>query len=286
MAPEHPDVVRLAAGTEHEQQVHDYVNRALTESVEDRGAADKPKTGVPLGRTVTNPVTGEQIPMFVADYVLMEYGTGAIMARARPRPARLRLRDGVRPADPPGGRAGRRRGARGRGVRGAHRRRAADQLRASSPAWTPSRASEAIVAWLDREGMGHASVNYRLRDWLVSRQRYWGCPIPIIYCDELRDGAGARGRPAGAAARRRGLPAQGPLAAGRRRGLGQRQCPSCGGPARRETDTMDTFVDSSWYFLRYCDARNDEAAVGPRGAGPRGCRSTSTSAGSSTRSCT
>ena len=80
MAPEHPDVERLAAGTEHEQEVRDYVNRALTESVEERGDADQRKTGVPLGRTVTNPVTGEQIPMFVADYVLMEYGTGAIMA--------------------------------------------------------------------------------------------------------------------------------------------------------------------------------------------------------------
>ena len=80
MAPEHPDVFKLAAGTEHEQEVHDYVNHALTESAEVRGDAEKPKTGVPLGRTVTNPVTGEQIPMFVADYVLMEYGTGAIMA--------------------------------------------------------------------------------------------------------------------------------------------------------------------------------------------------------------
>src|SRR5947209_5946990 len=80
MAPEHPDVFRLAAGTAQEPEVHDYVNRSLTESAEDRGAADKPKTGVPLGRTVTNPVNGEQLPMFVADYVLMEYGTGAIMA--------------------------------------------------------------------------------------------------------------------------------------------------------------------------------------------------------------
>ena len=80
MAPEHPDVFKLAQGTQYEQQVHEYVNRAITESAELRGAADKPKTGVPLGRTVTNPVTGEQIPMFVADYVLMEYGTGAIMA--------------------------------------------------------------------------------------------------------------------------------------------------------------------------------------------------------------
>ena len=80
MAPEHPDVFKLAQGTEYEQQVHEYVNRAIAESAEQRGAADKPKTGVPLGRTVTNPVNGEQIPMFVADYVLMEYGTGAIMA--------------------------------------------------------------------------------------------------------------------------------------------------------------------------------------------------------------
>src|SRR5205814_3112393 len=80
MAPEHPDVFKLAQGTEYEDQVHDYVNRSLTESYEARGAADKPKTGVRLGRTVTNPVNGEQIPMFVADYVLMEYGTGAVMA--------------------------------------------------------------------------------------------------------------------------------------------------------------------------------------------------------------
>ena len=83
MAPEHPDVARLAEGTEHEQAVREYVNHALTESNADRGAADKPKTGVPLGRTVTNPVNGEQIPMYVADYVLMEYGTGAIMAVPR-----------------------------------------------------------------------------------------------------------------------------------------------------------------------------------------------------------
>src|SRR4029077_991097 len=80
MAPEHPDVLRLVAGTEHEQAAHDYVNRALNESNEERGNAEKEKTGVPLGRTVTNPVNGEQIPMFVADYVLMEYGTGALMA--------------------------------------------------------------------------------------------------------------------------------------------------------------------------------------------------------------
>ena len=101
MAPEHPDVFRLAAGTEHEQAGSTSTSTTRSPSRPRlRGDVDKPKTGVPLGRTVTNPVNGEQIPMFVADYVLMEYGTGAIMARAGARPARLRLRDRVRPADP------------------------------------------------------------------------------------------------------------------------------------------------------------------------------------------
>ena len=120
---------RLAAGTEHEEEVHGYVNRALTESPEERGAADKQKTGVPLGRTVTNPVTGEQIPMYVADYVLMEYGTGAVMAVPGPRPARLRLRAGVRAAHPPGRRPGRRHRAPVRGgLREPLRRRTPGQL--------------------------------------------------------------------------------------------------------------------------------------------------------------
>ena len=131
MAPEHPDVLKLAAGTEHEAAVHEYVNRALTESAEARGAADKPKTGVPLGRTVTNPVNGEQLPMFVADYVLMEYGTGAVMGVPAHDQRDYEFADGVRSADPPGGGAGRRRGPRRLrpGVHRPHRGRAADQLR-------------------------------------------------------------------------------------------------------------------------------------------------------------
>ncbi len=251
MAPEHPDVFRLAAGTEHEQAVHEYVSHALGESLEERGAGDREKTGVPIGRTVTNPVNGEEIPMWVADYVLMEYGTGAIMAvpghderdHAFARTYGLPIRRVV------GG--GEELPYSGDGPI-VHSHSDFDGLHNRD-------ALEKIVLWLDRGGKGHASVNYRLRDWLVSRQRYWGCPIPIVYCErcgtvpvpeeelpvELPDveDYAPRGRS--------------PLAAAE--SWVNVRCPSCGGSARRETDTMDTFVDSSWYFLRYCDAGNDAA---------------------------
>ncbi len=259
MAPEHPDVFRLAEGTEHEQAVHDYVNRSLTESAEDRGAADKPKTGVPLGRTVINPVNGEQLPMFVADYVLMEYGTGAIMAvpahderdHAFATAFNLPIRRVIANPDSDDPTAGDDLPYTGDGPMvnsgefdGLHNRKA----------------YQAIVDWLDREGRGHSSVSFRLRDWLVSRQRYWGCPIPVVYCE--RDGL--------VPVPEQDLPIElpeiedyqpkgrSPLAAAE--DWVNTTCPRCGGPARRETDTMDTFVDSSWYFLRYCDANNDEAA--------------------------
>ena len=243
------------------QAVREYVNRVGSrESAEERGDEDREKTGVPLGRTVTNPVNGEQIPMFVADYVLMEYGTGAIMAVPGPRRARLRVRHGLRPADPPRDRGRRPRAARddeglpyaGDGPMvnsgrfdGKHNREAYDE----------------IVDWLAAEGRGRPAVNYRLRDWLVSRQRYWGAPIPIVYCDECGIVPVPEDQLPVAAARHRGLRAARARARWPRPRTGSTtECPQCGGAARRETDTMDTFVDSSWYFLRYLDPRNDEAA--------------------------
>ncbi|MCW3014166.1 MAG: leucyl-tRNA synthetase [Solirubrobacterales bacterium] len=261
VAPEHPDVERLAAGTGHEEEVHEYVNRALTTDKEDRGNAERTKTGVPLGRTVTNPVNGEQLPMYVADYVLMEYGTGAIMAvpghdqrdydfaQTFGLPVR-RVVDGV---NPDGDDEGLPYTGDGRIVNSHPEFDGLDK----------TAALEAIVRWLDREGKGHASTNYRLRDWLLSRQRYWGCPIPIVHCDvcgvvpvpedqlpvilpDVQDY-----KPKG----------KSPLAAAT--DWVNVACPQCGAPARRETDTMDTFVDSSWYFLRYCDAQNDQAAWDP-----------------------
>ena len=257
IAPEHPLIDRLAAGTEHESAVREYVNESARASAEERADEDRQKTGVPLGRTVTNPVNGEEIPMFVADYVLMEYGTGAIMAVPAhderdyefAKAFDLPIRRVIQGTDPEQSRDDDGLPYSGDGEMvnsgrfdGKHNREAYDE----------------IVDWLASEGRGERSVNYRLRDWLVSRQRYWGAPIPIVYCDECGivpvpedqlpvllpdiEEYAPKGRS--------------PLAAAE--DWVRTECPKCGGDARRETDTMDTFVDSSWYFLRYLDPRNDE----------------------------
>jgi leucyl-tRNA synthetase len=258
MAPEHPDVFRLVAGTEQEHAVHAYVNQVLTEGSEERGDVEREKTGVFLGRYVVNPVNGERLPMYVADYVLMEYGTGAIMAVPGhdQRDHEFATKFDLPIREVVGG---------GEDVQAAAYT-GDGPLVNSHPDFDglPNReALERIVAWLDREGKGHASVNYRLRDWLLSRQRYWGCPIPVIHCSrcgivpvpedqlpvllpDVEDYAPKGRSPLAAAEDWVNVP-----------------CPSCGAPARRETDTMDTFVDSSWYFMRYCDANNDEAPWNP-----------------------
>jgi leucyl-tRNA synthetase len=258
LAPEHPDVFRLAEGTGQEQAVHEYVNHALTESNVERGDTDKPKTGVALGRHVINPVNGESLPMYVADYVLMEYGTGAVMAvpahderdYAFAKAFDLPIRRVIEGVNPDGDEEGLPYTGDGPLVNSAPEFDGLDNREAL----------DRIVAWLDREGRGHASINYRLRDWLLSRQRYWGTPIPVIHCEvdgivpvpedqlpvllpDVRDYA-PKGRS--------------PLAAAE--DWVNTTCPRCGRPALRETDTMDTFVDSSWYYLRYCDPNNDQAA--------------------------
>jgi leucyl-tRNA synthetase len=273
LAPEHPLVDRLVAGTAAEGPVRDYVNETIRESIEERGAEDRPKTGVSLGRTVTNPVNGGEIPMFVSDYVLMEYGTGAIMAVPAhdqrdyefAKAFDLPIRRVVEPVSDPA--------ARGREAEqaadadsfeeGAFTAHSENERLVDSGRFTGMSASEAIeeiTAWLKAQGRGEPAVSYRLRDWLVSRQRYWGAPIPIVYCD----GCGIVAVPEDQ------LPVElpdvedyapkgkSPLAAVSE--WVETECPSCRGPARRETDTMDTFVDSSWYFIRYLDPRNDEAA--------------------------
>ena len=257
LAPEHPLIGALTAGSERERDVADYVRRTAARSTVERET--KEKDGVFTGRYAVNPVNGEAIPIWVADYVLMEYGTGAIMAV----PAHderdhqfaekygLEIRQVVAPAG----------GVSEEG--GAYVAHTEDEILVNSGEFTGLSAPEgkrAITAWLEERGLGEATIGYRLRDWLLSRQRYWGCPIPIVHCDacgtvpvpddelpvvlpEIDDYL-PKGRS--------------PLAAAE--DWVATTCPSCGGPARRETDTMDTFVDSSWYFLRYADARNDGAA--------------------------
>ncbi len=229
--------------------------RRLTEI--ERQSTERPKTGVPLGVTATNPLTGDELPVYAADYVLAEYGTGAIMAvpahdqrdldfaRAFGLPVRVVVDTG----DPDPAETGI--ATAGDGV-----------LVNSGPldGLPKAEAIERAIAILAERGTGEETVNFRLRDWLLSRQRFWGTPIPVVHCPtcgevgvpddrlpvELPDLRGDALRPKGTS----------PLAAAT--DWVHTTCPSCGGPAERDTDTMDTFVDSSWYFLRFCSPRYEE----------------------------
>ena len=239
MAPEHPFVEAYAT-----DEAKEYAKHAGARRAEDR-AAEVDKTGVFTGHYATNPVNGEKLPIWVADYVLMDYGTGAIMAV----PAHDE-RDGdfARKFDLP--------------VRTVIDE---DGVLVDSGDFTGRPAEEAkaaIVEWLHHEGRGAQAVSFRLRDWSFSRQRYWGCPIPIVYCDAC----GVVPVPD------EDLPVllpdvddylpkgKAPLASNEE--WLHTDCPRCGGPATREADTMDTFVDSSWYFIRYVDPTNDDAPFG------------------------
>ncbi len=265
LAPEHPMVGDLVAGTAQEDEAMEYVRRRGAESVADRMREDRPKTGVDTGRRVLNPVTNEEIPVWVSDYVLVEYGTGAIMAvpahddrdHAFAQAFGLPIRQVVAPRE----------GAVDVQVE-AYVDSGDDSVLVNSGRFdglTVAEAKEAIPAWLAEDGRGERTTAYRLRDWLVSRQRYWGAPIPIVDCPacglvavpdedlpvrlpEIDDYAPKGRSPLAAAENWRRVP-----------------CPSCGAEALRETDTMDTFVDSSWYYLRYVSAL-DDTQVFDRGA--------------------
>ncbi len=252
-APEHPLVPRLVEGTVQEQAVMDYVRHSAARSTAER--EEKEKDGVFTGRYATNPASGEEIPVWVADYVLMEYGTGAIMAvpahderdHAFAERYRLPIVQVVAPAD-------------GRPVEGAFVAHTENEALVNSGQFTGMSAPEgkkAIVEWLAEQG--RPAIRYRLRDWLLSRQRYWGCPIPIVYCDACGIVAVPDDElPVLLPEVEEYLPkGRSPLAAAEN--WVRTACPCCGGEASRETDTMDTFVDSSWYFIRYADAQNDQA---------------------------
>ncbi len=253
LAPEHPLVEALTTPG-HRLEVAALKDLVSRQSEQERTAEDRPKRGVALGSRVRNPASGEAIPLWIADYVLADYGTGAVMGvPAHDQRDFLFARRHELP------------------VRQVIVPEGADEHAFEGGAWTEpgvlihsgpydglssAEARDAITAAAERDGWGRGRVQYRLRDWLISRQRYWGCPIPVIHCDdcgvvpvpeeelpvELPRGVALSGRG--------GSP------------LAQLEewitvpCPRCGRSARRETDTMDTFICSSWYFLRYTDPHN------------------------------
>jgi leucyl-tRNA synthetase len=268
MSPEHPLVDKLTTA-EQLQAVRAYQAQAAARSEIERSAEDREKTGVWTGSYAINPVNQERIPIWIADYVLMGYGTGAIMAVPAhdqrdfefARKFGLPIKRVVQPPE---------------GSLSSTDRASGTESSELQAAWTgegvminsgpldgipvgkgPGQSVERAIAWLEAQGLGEKQINYRLRDWLISRQRYWGCPIPVIHCPHcgivpvpekdlpvlLPEDVELTGRGGS------------PLA--QLEDWVKVKCPTCGAEARRETDTMDTFICSSWYFLRFSDARND-----------------------------
>jgi leucyl-tRNA synthetase len=258
LAPEHPLIPKLAEGTPHEQEVLNYVRQAAAHPTVERADPDKEKTGVFTGHFVTNPVNDERLPLWVSDYVLMEYGTGAIMAvpahDERDYEFARRFELPIKPVVVP--------------MEGeieedsAYMGHSENEKLIDSAQFSGLPAPEAvqaIIEWLESRGKGRPAVSYRLRDWLLSRQRYWGCPIPIVYCEKCGMlPVPEEDLPVLLPEVEEYLPTgRSPLAAAE--DWVKTTCPRCGGEAHRETDTMDTFVDSSWYFIRYADPHNDQA---------------------------
>jgi leucyl-tRNA synthetase len=255
LAPEHPLVDQLVTEPSEQAEVKRFRAEVLKQSEQERVAEDRPKHGLRLSARVINPFSGREIPLFIADYVLMIYGTGAIMAVPGEdqrdwdfaKTHGLEIIETVsRPANWTG------------------EAYAGDGIKINSGflnGLTVADAKRRAIDWLVERGLGEARVNYRLRDWGISRQRYWGAPIPVIYCNacgmvpEKEENlpvvlphdvqiSGKGGSPLSTHA-----------------AFVSAACPRCGGPARRETDTMDTFVESSWYFLRYCSPHFEQGIV-------------------------
>ncbi len=265
LAPEHPLALTLSAGTEQEQAVKDFIDKVKRQSFSDR-ADDKLKEGVFTGAYCLNPLTGWKMPIYVANFVLMEYGSGAVMAVPThdqrdfefAKQYGLDLVEVIVGPDGP------------QGVENMTEAFTDYGTLVNSGQFnglSSEEAKKAIVAHLEKEGRGRQTINYRIRDWGISRQRYWGAPIPVILCDKCgpvpvpekdlpvvlpqdveMDDTGRSPLP--------GLDSWVNVS-----------CPNCGGPARRETDTMDTFVESSWYFARYACSDYDQGVLDPERTG-------------------
>ena len=259
LAPEHPLVSELI-NDDTREAVESYISEAIKKSEIERSSEGKDKTGVFTGGYAINPANGEKVPVWVADYVLWGYGTGAIMAVPAhdERDFAFAEKFGLpiievveRPEDTS------EQCYHGEGLL---------VNSAQFDGMPSSEAREQIVSWLEQQGSGRSKVTYKMRDWLISRQRYWGAPIPIIHCD--KHGAVAVPEsdlpvilPDVADFAPRG---DGKSVLGAQEKWVNTTCPTCGGPARRETDTMDGYACSSWYLLRYTDPHNDKEAWDPK----------------------
>ena len=259
LAPEHPYVKTLAAGTIQEKKVADYIEKCARMTDIQRTSTAAEKTGEFLGCYAINPVNGKEVPIYISDYVLMDYGTGAVMGVPAhdERDFEFATRFGleiipvVDPEDPD---------IDVQDLKAAFV--AQGNMINSGPYNGMDNVSgiAAITKDLSDQGLGEKMVNFRLRDWLISRQRYWGTPIPMIFCEscgwvpEKEENLPVK-LPTDVAFTGKG---ESPLATSTT--FAHVRCPVCGKPARRELDTMDTFLDSSWYYLRYCDAHNDREA--------------------------
>lgn len=260
-APEHPMVMDLVKGTEYEKPVMEFAARVVIQDRFYRTAEDREKEGMFIGRYAINPLNGEEVPIFVANFVLMEYGTGCIMAvpahdqrdfefaRKYNIPIKVVIQPPGETLSPDT-------------MTQAYTEPGVMVNSAQFSGMDSESAKKAITDYLTKQGWGEPTVQYKLRDWLISRQRYWGTPIPIVYCDRC----GIQPVPENE------LPVLlpenvkftgtgNPIESARE--FIHTTCPKCGGNARRETDTMDTFFDSSWYYLRYCDPKNDRAIFNP-----------------------
>ena len=258
MAPEHPYLKELVAGSEYEEPVNAYVDKVQHMSDIERTSTTNEKTGQFTGRYAINPLTGKKVPIFISDYVLMDYGTGAIMAVPAhdqrdfefAKKFGLDIIPVVDTDDPE------------IDVYNLKEAFAAEGTMINSEMFNGMNNKEAIekiIDYLEEKKIGKKSINYKLRDWLISRQRYWGTPIPMIHCDDCgwvpeKEENLPVLLPADVQFTGKG---ESPLATSKT--FVNTTCPVCGKPARRELDTMDTFLDSSWYFLRYCDPKNTEA---------------------------
>ncbi len=260
LAPEHPLTPKVTTA-DQKAAVEAFIQEVGEESELERTAEDKPKRGIPTGGKAINPFTGEEIPIWIADYVLYEYGTGAVMGVPAhdtrdfqfAKEYQLPIKVVIVPEQ----------GNEAQPLAEAYTN---PGFMVNSDAFDglPSTdGKQAIIDHAEKQGYGKARIQYRLRDWLISRQRYWGAPIPVIHCPNCGI----------VPVSQEGLPVQLPedveFIGGRVSSLSQLEdwanvpCPSCGTPAKRETDTMDTFIDSSWYFLRFTDAKNEERVFDP-----------------------